>query len=123
MTTRRKLFIGLGTLIAIAAFLVAARLLSNDALEKYKRQLRARGEKLDLADYRPTRDSANDKGSADWLAAAQRLDTSPPVPASEVSGMHSTAPGEARVLWAQPAIRLIDSRNAKEFSWSDLSNQ
>jgi len=88
-------------------------------VEKYKRQLRARGEKLTVAEYVPARHPEDRKGIHDLLVALGQLRPStydsnfPPVPPA----MKYVAPGHALVAWQQEVLPTTETTNV----WPALS--
>src|SRR6516162_7670276 len=99
-TTRRYLVAGFGllALVAVVAFAHARR--SRSALERYETELRARGEKLTLAELPYSITTTGQQALAALMVAASGLSHSNLHP-STLEIMRLDAPGQARVLWRE----------------------
>src|SRR5947208_4665291 len=98
--TRRKILLELALFLALLVLLpVVTHFRKKAAVEGYKMQLRAQGEKLTVAELIPPTLTNGPNGAAALLSAASRL---PPRDwRYMVSRMQPLAPTRARVAWAQ----------------------
>jgi hypothetical protein len=119
-TTRRYLVAGFGllALVAVVAFAHARR--SRSALERYETELRARGEKLTLAELPYSITTTGQQALAALMVAASGLSHSNLHP-STLEIMRLDAPGQARVLWREQEP-ITSDRKGKPVSggWADL---
>ena len=118
MSQRWKIAIAItiGLLGLICIWFVIMHCQPESEVEAYKKSLRARGEKLEIAEVLPT-PIPPDQNSADAVQAAFKLLnfgedvlwTNPPSP------MRMVAPGRAMIGWRQP-----DIRNGSTNTWEDV---
>lgn len=125
-----KLLLGvLFILLVLFTWFIGAGSQSQDELARYRKQLIAAGERLDVDAFIPPRVDSDKNGAAlfdqaCWYIAprgASFLSTNPPVP------MEIVAPAKARVLWQQDGIISVRSSRYSSNSWEalelDLANQ
>ncbi len=117
--TRRVLFVAAGLASLAALFLIEERMRGSLALSAWQREMRARGEKIDiqeLAPSWPTNAAVRivSASEARGLLAAARA------PATIPTAMQMVAPGKARLLSA--AGRWIDS-DGRTNGWRDLASE
>ncbi|HPK99390.1 MAG TPA: hypothetical protein PKW83_15705 [Verrucomicrobiota bacterium] len=117
--TRRVLFVAAGLAGLAALFLIEERMRGSLALSAWQREMRARGEKIDiqeLAPSWPTNAAVRivSASEARGLLAAARA------PATIPTAMQMVAPGKARLLSA--AGRWIDS-DGRTNGWRDLASE
>jgi hypothetical protein len=114
-----KILLGLVLLTGVAALISIAHHYQLKAeVDRYRAELKAKGEPMDLAQVIPPR-IPPEKNSADQFLAAANLfaanesvlTTNWPV------GMRGIAPGKAQVLWQQNEIRDLESR----YQWEELA--
>ena len=87
------------------------------AVNRYKAELKARGEPMELAKVTPPLVPPEKNGASVFLKAAALLVTNEDVLSSNPpSTMHGVAPGKAEVSWAQPKIRSSYATN----SWKEV---
>lgn len=118
-----KLLLFLAAVVLVIAVVVATSSVhSKDAVERYKDQLRAAGEKMDLKDIIPSHVEA-EKNGADLLVQAfpamsskEMLDTNPP------AAMKMVAPGKA-MIGSQQAGIITESEPRGTNSWDDLDRE
>jgi hypothetical protein len=117
MTSRRKIFVILGIVLGLVLiFYVMAHSQTNGALESYKRQLRAKGEKLTIAELTPPTPT-NGPNAAPALmnvAGQLQLGSSNWVPVAT-----PISPGHLRVAWQQEILPTEDSTNI----WPQLATE
>ncbi|HET7625033.1 MAG TPA: hypothetical protein VFM25_07185 [Verrucomicrobiae bacterium] len=119
---KRRLLI-FGAVVAVACIVAALALLrstvhSQNAVEKYKNQLRAAGEKLTIAELVPPRPESGKNGVGIFSQATNYmnfgfsdiLSTNSPFP------MRFVISGKAMTVWKQPEIWYNSATN----SWDDL---
>src|SRR5260370_11198961 len=109
MTSRRKIVVGLGIALGLASlFYVMAHSRTDGALEAYKRQLRAKGEKLTISEVTPPTptNGPNAVPALMTVAGQLQLGTSNWVPvATRIS------PGHLRAAWQQEILPTEDTTN------------
>jgi hypothetical protein len=120
-----KLLLVLGVVVlALAVLITTSSVHSKNAVERYKDQLRAAGEKMDFKDLIPPHVDPNKNGRELFLQAFTSL-------APTANGMLSTntpyamrmvAPGKAVVGWQQPEI-VPDFGMPVTNTWADLDQQ
>src|SRR5437879_3506522 len=115
---RRKILFGVALLLALLVVLpVVAHYRAKAAVEAYKRQLRAQGEKLAIAELVPQPPTNGPNGAAALMRAASRLSSLDYK--YQPSRMKTLAPGHARVAWAQEILADDEITNI----WPGLSLQ
>jgi hypothetical protein len=114
-----KVLLGIVVVIAICGVsFFGSTIRSKSELERFKDQLKAAGEKLDIKEVVPPKVSTDENAEALFLTAQSilrvtlddSLATNPP------SGMRTILPGRAIVAWKQSQIRYTTGTN----SWEDL---
>jgi hypothetical protein len=101
-------------LVLVVVFVSVTRFRGTSALEKWKRELESRGEKLSIADLAPARGLLDDTNLNELRLAAGRLETRAITPAY-LGPLTFTAPGRAQPAWAEPQIQ---TGLAKTSSWA-----
>ena len=107
--------------LILLALVATSGIHSKNAVERYRDQLRAAGEKLDFNEVIPPHTDPDKNGAA---LIAQAF-SSMPYPSAGIlltnrpSTMKMVAPGKAMVGWQQPDIISEDSQPATN-SWADL---
>ncbi len=116
MKTRWKILIGLGILLVLAgaSLLVTMHVQPESALEAYKKSLRDRGEKLEIAELMPKPLPAESNSVTAVETAFGMFASSPE---KYPYAMTAVAPGKALVGWKQTDTRGYDFTN----SWEDFS--
>ena len=115
---RWKILLVLVLTIAVAGLvlhLVTSR--NKNALEKYKNQLLAHGEKLNYADLAPPVPPPASNGARPFLDVAPTLSSS----AYSLPYMKTIAPGVAMVAWREETTRL--SRRGNDDGWTNAWEQ
>jgi hypothetical protein len=112
MNRRWKLFVALAAFVLLAAgsAVVSLRLEPGNELEAYKKLLRDRGEKLDLAELLPPPAPSAENGAGAFQSAVSLFGTVP----DNYSAMRLVGPGRAAVCWQQPDVRQGDFTNSWE---------
>ncbi|HTJ01132.1 MAG TPA: hypothetical protein VL527_19770 [Dongiaceae bacterium] len=115
---RREFWLLLGVCVLVLLFIPVVRHYQlRAAARAYVAQLRAQGEKLDLAEVIPPPVPPEQDGSALLLQASALLDASRNFLSTNFpSAMDMVAPGRARIGWQQPAV--VDDKASN--SWADI---
>lgn len=109
MTSRRKTFVGLGIVLGVALiFYVMAHSRTDGALEAYKRQLRARGEKITIAELTPPTPTNGPNAVAGLMNVAGQLQLGD---SNQVPVATFISPGHLRIAWQQEVLPTKDSTN------------
>ena len=88
-------------------------------VEKYRKQLQAKGEKLTVTELTPGSASSGENGAEIFLKAASLLNTNHGVlDENPPPAMHMVTPGKAMIGWAQSAVRDEAQRNTN--SWQEI---
>jgi hypothetical protein len=120
-----KLLVALAAVVLVIAVLVViSSAHSKNSVERYKDQLRAAGEKLDLKDLLPPH------VNPDWNARdlmTQAFNSMAPIKDGMLTtntpyAMKMVAPGKAMVCWQKPEI-ADDTGNAHTNTWEDLDHE
>lgn len=120
-----KLLIFLAAVVLVLAVLVATSgVHSKNAVDRYKDQLRATGEKLNFEEVIPPHVDSEKNGlefvmqafAAMPYPAAGVVQSNPPL------AMKSVAPGKAMVGWQQPQL-ISEDRMPSTNSWADLDQE
>lgn len=121
-----KLLLALAALVLVLAILLAtSSVRSKNAVERYKDQLRAAGEKLDLKDVIPPRVDPGKNGAEFFTQAFSSM----VVPMNGMIGnnpppaMKMVAPGKAMISWQQTEIISDYSGTPATNTWADLDQQ
>jgi hypothetical protein len=120
LISRRKIFVGLGIVVGLALiFYVMAHSRTDGALEAYKRELRAKGEKLTIAELTPPTptNGPNAAPALMNLAGQLRLNDSNRVPVATLM-----SPGHLRVAWQQEILPTEDKTNVWPQLAAELEN-
>jgi hypothetical protein len=107
-----------------AVWVAAEHIYGRIALERYKQQLRAQGERLTLAELGLPPTPLENNAAPALLAAAEELQALSkvcPVASRGVPAMRTVAPGRAEVLWQQLEIRSPTQTNTWEELAADLA--
>jgi hypothetical protein len=116
---RRNLFLAIGLIVVlVVGYPVFMHFQFRWSLAAYRKELRARGEKLTIRELAPRAPTNGPNGALALWSAATRL---APLnnPSQLPASLTLVAPGRARVEWAQEELSLPDSTNA----WPRLSEQ
>lgn len=92
-------------LVLAAAFVLATHFRGTSALEKWKRQMESRGEKISIVDLAPVPGPRNDTNLNELRLAAGRLEARAINP-GYIEGIAFTAPGRAQPAWADALIKI-----------------
>jgi hypothetical protein len=92
-------------LVLAAAFVLVTHFRGMSALEKWKRQMQSRGEKISIADLAPVPGPANDTNLDELRLAAGRLETRAINP-GYIEGIDFATPGRAQPAWAAALIKV-----------------
>ena len=119
-----RLVLVLGALaLAIAAVAVLAhRSSSRNALQEYRAELRAKGEKLTFQELGPSFSTNGTESTRNFLNAAANLSLSGSSPGI-VGVMEYIGPGTARVAWAEANARLSSVKDDTTTTWAGLAEQ
>jgi hypothetical protein len=118
----KLLLAGVFILLALGTWFIGSGTQSRDILERYRKQLIAAGEKLELDAFIPPRSDPDKNGAAlldkAWRYIAPRgtglVSSNPP------GAMEIVAPAKARVLWQQDEIVSVKNSRYASNSWADL---
>jgi hypothetical protein len=112
MTRRWKILIIVIVLLVLAAgsALVSLHVQPGNELDAYKQALRAKGEKLDLAEVLPPPAAPAENCADTFLDAASLFGTA----LDNFAVMQMVGPGRAMVCWRQPDVRGDDFTNSWE---------
>ncbi len=116
MKTRWKILVAVVIFLAvlIGVWLLSMHVQPENAVEAYKKELREKGEKLEISEVTPP-PVPDEKNGADILDNAWALMT----PGNMlIPGMKTVAPGKDTPAWAQPDARDSDFTN----TWDDFRN-
>ena len=103
-------------LVLAAVFVVVTRPRGASALEKWKRELESRGEKLSVADLTPPPGPHNDTNLNELQLAAGRLETRAISP-GYIDPLAFIAPGRAQPVWAEAQVKV---GTAKTSTWATV---
>lgn len=101
----------------------------QQALENWKKAMRAKGEKFELAELNPPRVPKEGNGAPALLEAVaelRRMTNSCPLLDRSISGLKLTAPGKALVATKLPDLGLVVTerwRRKTPTSWEDLDRE
>ena len=120
MKLRWKIVIALAVIICVAGLVLhLASSRNRNALEKYKSQLLAQGEKLSYADLAPTAPPPASNGARVFLNVAPTLNSSaagPPI-------MKMVAPAVAMVSWREETTRAAAHEEGWTNAWEQLAHE
>jgi hypothetical protein len=113
--------LGIG-LVVVTALIYVSHLQSKSALELYKDELRAAGEKLEIADFIPPRVPLEQNG-AEFLRQAISLASRYHSNSIGIhpSGMQLVVPGKGMICWQQPDIR--SEHDYRTNTWEQLNTE
>ena len=118
MSLRAKfLAAGASLLVLLVAWPVITHYRAEGKVEAYRRELKAKGEKLEVAELVPLRSAGDFTNSAAWLTAASFLRSSSPSYFNMPPTMKLVTPGKAMVSWQQRVLPTDETSNV----WSGLS--
>jgi len=109
-------------LLALSTWFIGSGTQSRDMVERYRKQLLAAGERLDIDAFTPPRVDPDKNGAAlfdkaGWYIAPRGMSlvsTNPPTP------MEIVAPAKARVLWQQDEIISVKYSRQSTNTWTDI---
>lgn len=110
-------------LLVLAASLLTSHLQSKSAVERYKDQLRAEGEKLTVDELLPPKADPEKNGvrlfneACSYLSYGGAIDTNPP------PTMRMVAPGKAMIGWEQPEIVSEYGNGLVTNTWKDIEQE
>ena len=118
MKTRWKILIGLTVTLAVTLLVsIAHHFQLKLVVERYKAELRAKGEKMELAEVIPPRIPPEQNSAAQFFAATDLFSTNGNVLATNYPfAMRGVTPGKAQIAWREPSIRDVGMTN----SWEEL---
>jgi hypothetical protein len=110
MSRRWKIIIIVAVVLVLAAgsALVSLHVQPGNEVEAYKKMLRAKGEKLELAEVLPPPASPAENGADAFLDAAGLFSSA----VDNYAVMQMVGPGRAMVCWRQPDVRGYDFTNS-----------
>jgi hypothetical protein len=112
---------GLATLTLVGIVLFSQHSPSRDALQQYKAELHAQGEKLTFAELVSSHPASANRGSAAFTNAAARLVGTRLHP-SDLQIRAYTGPGQARVAWREDSSSWSVARRPEEGDiWSEFA--
>ena len=118
MSTRTKVIATSAVVLALlVAWPVASHHRAKRKVEDYQRQLKARGEKLEIAELTPPHSADDFRTSADLMRAASYMRSSSPSYSNLPPTMKFVAPGKALVSWQQAILPTDQTTNV----WPGLS--
>lgn len=112
----------IAALIAVMGF-VFMRNNRRSAVEKYKAELRAKGEKISFAELGFPRQPENPEGLQQLTNAVKRLINNNNFNPGEITAMQFVAPGKARVNWRSQKLMLGSGQTTNWISWEALQAQ
>jgi hypothetical protein len=117
-----KLLLGLGIiLLMLTAWFLSSSIRSKNAVERYKAQLRAAGEKLSVDDLIPPHPNPEKNGVLFFDDACRYMNSSAGVLQSNAPPvMRMIAPGKAMVGWQQNEIVSVYDSNPVTNTWDDI---
>ena len=118
-----KLLLVLAAVVLVIAVLVTTSSVhSKNAVDRYKDQLRAAGEKLDLNQLLPSHVDPDKNGRELFSQAAPSFPTAGILATNTPAAMKMVAPGKAMVGWQQAEIISADNSPATN-SWAELQQE
>jgi hypothetical protein len=118
-----KFLVGVGLiLLAIAVWLSTSGLHSKNAVEHYKDQLRAAGEKLNIDELVPPRADPEKNGVELFNEACRYMNPSGAgvLSTNSPSAMRMVAPGKATISWQQSEIISVLGSTLMTNTWADI---
>jgi hypothetical protein len=109
-------------LLALSAWFFGAGTQSQESLDRYRKQLLAAGERLDIDAFIPPRVDPDKNGAAlidkaCWYIAPRGASM---VSSNQPGAMEIVAPAKARVLWQQDEIVSVKNSHYSSNIWADL---
>lgn len=108
-------------LVVLCAIFLTSSVHNKSDLEKYKDQLRAAGEKLNVTDLAPPVPPPEKNGADLFMTAARYINSSAgALESNEPPMMRMVAPGKAMIGWQQPKVIAPQGNQAITNSWDDI---
>jgi len=107
------------TLVVVFIILRSGR---QSALEKYKAELRAKGEKLSFSELGFPKQPENPAGLQQLTNAAGRIQKNTGFIPGEITFMKFTAPGRAQVIWRSQEVEMIGFRTTNTLNWEKFQS-
>jgi hypothetical protein len=119
---RAKFFAaGFALMALVLAWPVSTHNRAKGKIEAYRRELKAKGEKLEIAELVPTHSVNDFSNSASLLRVASHLRTHSPSPSNLPPVMKLVAPGKALVSWQQSVLPNYAPTEQCSNVWPGLS--
>src|SRR5215471_414869 len=118
MSRRIKVIAAFGLLIALLiGWPVGSHYRAQWRLSHFRRELKARGEKLEIAELVPKLPPAQNNAASELIVSSSRLPTTSALSSNYPPPMRHIPPGKALVAWQQEILPTADSANV----WPGLS--
>ena len=106
-------------MVAVVGFVIM-RNNRRSAVEKYKAELRAKGEKISFAELGFPRTPENGEGLRRLTNAVDRIRNNNKFNPGEIATMKFVAPGRVRVSWRSPEVMLSSNQATNWLGWEKL---
>lgn len=116
----RWIFALAAVVLVVAISFVIMRNNRRSAVEKYKAELRAKGEKISFTELGFPRQPEDPEGLQRLTNAVKRMINNNNFNPGEITAMQFVAPGKAQVNWRSPKLTLGSSQTTNWISWEAL---